>query len=498
MDVDLYAAAAVKGGIFVNDALLQTGSQHDGLEGRAWLVGVGDGLVGPLGVDCVGIGLLIGLLIGERRLFLLCQLSPLFLGLPDGILHRFLGGRFNLFGLLVHLGKQCGVSDGAVIVQVKVGTHGHAQDGAGIALHCDDHAAVLGLIPGAVLLQIALAICLYGRVDGQVDIIAIFRIVVVLEKVHQVSAHAVFRRDHQAGGAGQLALKLGFQAVGAAAVVGKADDLSGKAGIGIVPLGIGLEIDTAGQMVGVDQFPDLCLHIIFHLLGHPLILAVGVGALFPQAGGIQFQNAGQIGDHYVLDIPVIGRGILPLCSGIFQIFIQLLLLFGNGLGRQNDVIDRGTDRQHIFVGVVNGAPGGGDGERGSLLIHRQLLQFVMIRHLQAVQLHNERDKDEHAEHHHQLDGAAEDETVRLFARFPDFSLLIHCNTAFPTPAAAQTSLCVWIKKAQENRLFSYALSFILLWLVPLFLSLCIPGQGYDPDRPSRSWIVPQRPPLCRS
>ena len=285
--VYLHTAAAVKGGIFVNDALLQTGSQHDGLEGRAGLVGVGNGLVGPLGVDCVGIGLLIGLLIGERRLFLLCQLSPLFLGLPDGILHRFLGGRFNLFGLLVHLGKQCGVSDGAVIVQVKVGTHGHAQDGAGIALHCDDHAAVLGLIPGAVLLQIALAICLYGRVDGQVDIIAIFRIVVVLEKVHQVSAHAVFRRDHQAGGAGQLALKLGFQAVGAAAVVGKADDLSGKAGIGIVPLGIGLEIDTAGQMVGVDQFPDLCLHIIFHLLGHPLILAVGVGALFPQAGGVQ-------------------------------------------------------------------------------------------------------------------------------------------------------------------------------------------------------------------
>ena len=177
-------AAAVERGAFGNLALLQRRRQRNGLEGGARLIGGVDALIAPLAlhgaVDGLGPGISIRLL--------------RFIGRAVGV---------NLLQIRVQLFLQRRVKNRAVIVQVIVGIGRHGDDGAGIDIHDDAGAAVLGVILFQHILQPVFKAELHVGIQRQHKAVAVLSIVILLVVVKELRPRSVSGADGIARRAGE-------------------------------------------------------------------------------------------------------------------------------------------------------------------------------------------------------------------------------------------------------------------------------------------------------
>ena len=118
-----------------------------------------------------------------------------------------------------------------------------------------------------------------GGIQGQFHAVPVLGVIVILEEVHQVGAAGVGGGDHQAIGAGQLCIILGFHPVSAPVVISKANDLGSQVGVGIVTLGIGRQVDTASQLMLRDELTHGGFRLCVDLGGDLFVLALFVRTL---------------------------------------------------------------------------------------------------------------------------------------------------------------------------------------------------------------------------
>lgn len=127
------------------------------------------------------------------------------------------------------------------------------------------------------LLQVLFEVILDGRVDGQVHVVALRLVVIILvvDKEH-IRAAVVRRADDAAGAAGEVAVIALLKTVAALVVLpDKADDVRGQTAVGIVPLGIRLDLD-ADELFLFFERAHLFRHVRLDLALDDLIPAVGV------------------------------------------------------------------------------------------------------------------------------------------------------------------------------------------------------------------------------
>ena len=270
-----------------------------------------------------------------------------------------------------------------------------------------------------------------GGIQGQFHAVPVLGVIVVLEEVHQVGAASVGGGDHQAVGAGQLGVILRLHPVSAAVVIGEADDLGGQVGVRVVTFGVGGQVDTAGQLVLGDELAHGGLGLRVDLGGDLLVLALLVRTLLRHVLlGDPIQQLCQVLGDQFLHVDVIVLGALARLLGRLQLPVQLLLLFHDGFGGDDDVIDGGADGQHVALTVVDGAPLGVDGQLTGLLLDGLLLQGVMLGHLQIPQLPADGQEDGDAEHDQQDQDAFEYFVVSVFSVFPSLFAVPHFLTCF--------------------------------------------------------------------
>ena len=403
---DGHGAAAVKGAAGVHRPLLQGHGQGEDLGRGAGLVGVVHRLVAPL------------------LQLQLPQLLPVGVGV---LLVR--GGGI----LLVHLGQlllEFAVIDLPVGVHVVGGAGGDGQDGPALGVHNHPRGPVLGPVFGDHVLQAPLHVVLDGAVQGQLEAVAVLGVVVLLILEHDLRAVAVLGRDGQARAALQLLIVQGLQAVGPVVVgVQKPDDMGGQGAVGVVALGVGLQVDpldAGAGVVGGDELPHLVPHGLLHPPLEDLVGGVGLAHLVPDRLLVQLQNPGQIHGNQVPVFLAADRELLPLLHpchhGLGPGCLQLGGPALNGPGVQEHGVRGGGHGQNGAVPVQNGAPGGGDHRAAHLLVGGPLLHLVVLVDGQIVGLGEEGQKGRHAEHQHQRQSAPLDHQLGQAGGLHDFSL----------------------------------------------------------------------------
>ena len=253
-------AGAVEGGILVDNPLLQSRRQGQDLEGGAGLIGIVDGLVAPLAQ------------LGVRQVQLLLRHQ-----LGDG-----------------------GIINGRRVVQVVAGAGGHGQNRAGLHIHDNARGAVGGLGGGDHLIDGLFHIILNGGVQGQDDVAAVLRLIILFVAIEHIVARRVLGRHHQARLPLQGAVIPGLQAVEAGIIrTYEADDLRGQGGIGIVALGIGGHVDPHHALI-VDVAANLVGYILLYAHFQHLVLGVGALHFLEDALLIDLQNFREPLGHAVL------------------------------------------------------------------------------------------------------------------------------------------------------------------------------------------------------
>ena len=335
-------AAAVKGGVLVNDALLQRRRQRQRLEGGARLIGVVDGLVAPL-----------------------TQLRPRQIQLA--VFHHF---------------RHDPVIDRRGVVEVVAGVGGHGQNGAGLHVHHDARGAVGRLGGVHHLRQRLFHIVLHRSVQRQHDVAAVLGLVILLIAVGHVVARVVLAGHHQTRLAVQNAVIPRLQPVQTVIIrAHEADDLGGEGGIGVVALGVGDHVHALYALV-IDIAADLIGHILLHPQLQHLVLGVCALHFFQDALFVDLQYLRELLRHAVLGP---GHGFILVAER--AVYLQR---------GQKYRFRRGRNGHDVAVAVIDGAAGGRDLRAAGLLIQRLGLQLVMPQDLQGKELEEKRDKHHHA------------------------------------------------------------------------------------------------------
>ena len=408
--LDPGGTGAVEGGAFGHLALLQRRRQGDGLEGGAGLIGGVDALVAPLGLDGVvnGIGPGLGVL-----------------------LLRFIGGAVgvDLGQGRFQLGLQGVVKEDAGLVEIVVGIGGHGDDGPGVHIHDDAGAAVLGPIFFQHALQTVFQAQLHVGVQGQHQIMAVFRVVILLIGIQQSRTGSVSGADSIAGGAGEGIVIFCFQAHAALVlVIYKAQHTGGQGAVEIIPLGGRLEPDplelhpllfrhliAVGVDLAVDKAADLVGNVLLRLLFDVPVFVVGLGhpgfqglLLHPQDTaealgdiGLVPENGGRVG------FPLVRR----LLGGLLLLFLLTLHELRDPLGGDVHVLRRGGEGQGVQAAVINSAPGGGHHRAAGLLLHGPALKLIVPEDLQIIKPPEEDRKGHHAQKQHDQRRPAADHLV---------------------------------------------------------------------------------------
>ena len=163
--------------------------------------------------------------------------------------------------------------------------------------------------------------------------------VVLLVFIGQGVAAVVLGADHQTRLALQFLLILGLQPVEAVVVRSHAaDDVGRQRAIGIVALGIGLQIHAV-DLVVIEELPDGVGRVLVHPELHHLVLGVGALHLLQNTLLRHTQQLTQAGGETLLG---------PLGLRLFQLLRQFL-------GREEHRLRRGRYRQLVAVAVVDGA-----------------------------------------------------------------------------------------------------------------------------------------------
>ena len=352
------ASAAVKRRALADHALLERHGQRDDLERRAGLVGVRERLVAPL-----------LLLRGSQQL------------------RALVGIGLGVNGLLIL------VADLLVVVQVKIPERDHAEDRAGARVHGNGGRAVLHVVVLDRLLQVLFEVILDGRVDGQVHVVALRLVVIILvvDKEH-IRAAVVRCADDAAGAAGEVAVIALLKAVAPLVVLpDKADDVRGQTAVGIVPLGIRLDLD-ADELFLFFERAHLFRHVRLDLALDDLIPAVGV-----------FRHAQ---DLIIIDVENLGK--------FSRDQLRVLVVLCN-LGRADeDRVDRGVHGQDLAVRVIDRAARGRDLRLAYLLVDCHFFILVMVYDHDAEQLDTKDSKCKDAAHNQKQACAAEHHDIRCF------------------------------------------------------------------------------------
>ena len=333
-------ARAVKGGVLVNDPLLQGRRQGQHLEGRAGLIGVVDGPVAPLAQ------------LGIRQI----QLTVL------------------------HQGCKPALIDGGGIVQIIGGAGGHGQDRPGLHIH-DDARSPLSLGGGHHLAQGLLHIVLHCCVQRQHNVASVLCFIVLLIAVEHVAARGILGGHHQARLAVQYVVIPGLQSIQAIIIrAHKADDLGGQRGIGVIALGIGDHIHAHNALV-VDEGADLIGHILLHPKLEYLILGVRALHFFQDALLVDLQDLRELLCHAVLSP---GNGIILVAESAVH--------FQRG---EKYRFRRGGNGHDVAVAVIDRTPGGGNLRAAGLLVQSLSLQLVVAQDLQRKELDDQDQKYQH-------------------------------------------------------------------------------------------------------
>ena len=373
---------AGEGGVHGHLPLLQGGGQGHRLEGGAGLVGILIALVAPL------------LELGGSQGFVI------FFGALRKALQR---------------GQELFVGDGAVIVGIVIGVRGHGHDGAGVDVHDDAGGTVFGVELLHHALDALFQVILDIDIQGQHQVAAVFRVVILLIVKEQGLIVVVLGCDRQSGGAGEDAVILRLQAVGADVVgVDEAQYIGGQGAVAVVALGVGPQENAPqGPLLilrhrvalvvdlAVDKAAHLVGHVLLRLFHQLLILGLGLLHLGEDRLLIQSQDPGKTPGNIAL-VQHLRRGVgLALLLRLFRRFLDgVLLVIHKGLdlqGREEDQLRRGGFRQNVAAAVIDGAPGGGDHGAGRLLGHRLFLQLRMLADLQVVELPEEGQECHHAQ-----------------------------------------------------------------------------------------------------
>ena len=226
---DLVGTAAIEAVVLPVDGLLLDGGRGgEDLEDRAGGVDLGDGLVLPLLLAGVEVGLLV-LLLGE-------------------------GGE-GVRGALVIDGR------GVVEVEGRVGRH--RVDRAGVHVHDDAAGAVAHLELGTHLLEVLLHGILQRGVDREVEGGAVLGVIGRGIAVGHRPAVGVLRGGHAAVDTGEVVVVIRLEAVLAVVVaVREADHLRGQLVLRVVALGV---------LLGRDGLDAQLLKIRHQLVGHVLL-----------------------------------------------------------------------------------------------------------------------------------------------------------------------------------------------------------------------------------
>ena len=243
------------------------------------------------------------------------------------------------------------------------------------------------------LLQVLFEVILDGRVDGQVHVVALRLVIVILvvDKEH-IRAAVVRRADDAAGAAGEVAVIALLKTVTSLVVLpDKADDVRGQTAVGIVPLGIRLDLD-ADELLLFFERTHLFRHVRLDLALDDLIPAVGV-----------FRHAQ---DLIIIDVQNLGK--------FARDHLRVFLVRGD-LGRADeDRVDRGIHGQDFAVRVIDRAARGRDLRLAYLLVDRHFFILVMVYDHDVEQLDTKDSKCKDAAHNQKQACAAEHHDIRCF------------------------------------------------------------------------------------
>ena len=167
------------------------------------------------------------------------------------------------------------------MVQIIAVDGGHGQNPAGIHVHGDGPCAVLDVVILHGLFQVLFHIVLYGGVHRQHQVIAVLAGAVLLKGAEQqLCAVGVGGPQGPSGAAGKGGVVFGLDPFQAGVVhAHKADEMAGKAGIGVIALGVRLQADAL-QAVFRLEAADLIRLLCLHLPGHGHIPGAGTARLF--------------------------------------------------------------------------------------------------------------------------------------------------------------------------------------------------------------------------
>ncbi|CDC68826.1 unknown [Oscillibacter sp. CAG:155] len=369
--LDRDGAGAVEGGVHVHHPLLQGRGQGDGLEGGAGLIGGVDAFVAPLRAQNGALGR------GDSRLVVLLRF----------IIAPVLG---QLRQLAVQLGLKLFIIQRSVGIGIIGGVGRHGQDGTAVDIHDNAGTALGGVKLGDHAGKAFFQRRLDPPVQRQHQAAAVFRVIVLLILIEHIVAVVVPGGDGEARGPLEDAVILGLQAHAAdIVVVDEAQHVGRQGTVGIIPLGIRLQVHTVdphgalvrvgdqhsvpiivdgGQLIAlvvdlaVDELADLIGDFLVHPLFDDLIGGIGLFHLFPDALLIHLQDAAEPpGD--VFGVPDVG-------VALFLLLIQILL---QALRVHKHVFRRGGHRQRMAVAIIDGAPGGSDNGAAGLLGHSLFL-----------------------------------------------------------------------------------------------------------------------------
>jgi len=259
-------------------------------------------------------------------------------------------------------------------------------------------------------------------VDGQHQRLPLFGGIVQLVVLTEGVAIAVGKSDRAARGAGEHVIILLFQ-TGEALFVGThtAQHMSKEAAVGIIACRVIQKVQRAVQLVCVHKLPHHIGLILFHATHEHLIGAVLVDLGRDILGGDLFQQGGQGVDDQ-LDAVFPDGGLLGIGEGVFFILFQpqqcplgiskLCRLLGRDLTRvENEHFGAGRDGQRLSVGIINGAPGGVQGDVASLVVQRLLLVKILIDDLQKGQPDDDSGSAQDTKNRHHKHDAAPGMTV---------------------------------------------------------------------------------------
>ena len=337
-----HAAAAEEGAARIDESFLQRHGERDDLEGRAGLVGIGDGLVAPLG------------LLGRRETL----------------------RRLVLVGHGADLGADV-LGDLLVAVEIEVSERGHGQDRAGPRVHQDPRRAVLHVVVPDGLPELLFQKVLQVGVDGEVDAVPVLGVhIVLVARQQQIRPDGVFQTQDAPVGAGELVVVCIFHP-GEARVVHahEADQVGGKVGIGIVPLGVRFELHALQIVPGLEG-ADLGGPVPVDLPRHGLVPGAPVAGHTEDPFPVLAEDAGEPRGDQLRVLPVHGdlrRGEIHREGG-------------------------GADGQHPAVDVIDRAAARRDRRAPELLAQGGALELVVAEDLQPEQLGDQDGKGKDAAH----------------------------------------------------------------------------------------------------